>query len=183
VISNRKAASIGAVLLFSAACASTQSTGDFTVSTVNSDANIMALLHESNRAEIEAGQTAQQKATNAAVRSFAQMMVTEHTSLDQQGIALAQQLSITPELPDNNLPALHQQEAAALNAAAAGATFDRLYVSQQVTAHRRTLALIDTSIDRAQRAELKTALSNQVRPRVVAHLNAAVALQSTVGGQ
>ena len=45
-----------------------------------------------------------------------------------------------------------------LQAAAAGTAFDRAYVAQQVAAHRRTLALVDTSIARAQNAALRTML-------------------------
>ena len=155
----------------------------FTLSPINSDANIVALLHASNQAEIQAGQLAQQRATNPAVRSFAQMMVTEHTALDQQGSSIASQHGITAALPDNNLPQAQQGESTALTAAGNGAAFDRAYIAQQVEVHARTLALVDASIARAQQSALKTMLESQVRPKVAQHLQQALTIQSQLGTQ
>jgi len=59
--------------------------------------------------------------------------------------------------------------------------FDRAYVAQQVTAHARTLALVDAAISRAQQAELRTMLESQVRPSVAAHLQQAQQLQQRLG--
>src|SRR4051794_38443175 len=64
---------------------------DITAS-IQTDPHIMAAMHESNLGEIAAGQLALQKASNASVKSFAQMMITDHTTMDQQGNALAAQL-------------------------------------------------------------------------------------------
>ena len=61
--------------------------------------------------------------------------------------------------------------------------FDRAYVTQQVAAHARTLALVDAAIQRAQQAELKTALETQVRPKVAEHLRMAQELQTRMGGR
>jgi putative membrane protein len=155
--------------------------GPFAVSPISSDANIMALLHASNEAEIAAGQLAQHRSTNEAVRNFAQMMVADHSALNQQGTTLATQNSITLLLPDNNLPQLHTTESSALAASEPGSAFDKAYIAQQVAAHTRTLALIDASIGKAQNAALKTMLQNEVRPKVSAHLQRAVALQAQVG--
>jgi putative membrane protein len=151
------------------------------VSPVTSDANIVALTHESNLGEIQAGTVASQRATNTDVRAFAAMMVVDHTTLDTAGMSLAARNGITPALPDSALPRLQAQEMAALQGAAAGTSFDRAYVAQQVTAHQRTLALVDTSIVRAQNAALRTMLQNQVRPAVAAHLQTARNLQTQVG--
>jgi predicted outer membrane protein len=107
------------------------------LSPVASDANIVALAHESNLGEIQAGALAAQRATNAGVRAFAAMMVTDHTTLDTAGASLAARNGIAPALPDGALPRLQAQELAALQGAAAGTAFDRLYVAQQVAAPRR----------------------------------------------
>src|SRR3954468_8677930 len=47
-----------------------------------------------NMAEIQLGQLALSQATNSEVKSFAQMMVTDHTQANQQLLALAQQLGV-----------------------------------------------------------------------------------------
>jgi predicted outer membrane protein len=91
------------------------------VSSLQSDANAMALLHESNLGEIQAGQRAVREAGDSAVRAFATMMITEHTALDTQGMQLGQRLGITPALPDSTLPQLQQRELQALPSGGAGA--------------------------------------------------------------
>ncbi len=176
---------VGAAIALSAtACDGDDPTGvgdDFDVSPITSDANIFALTHESNLGEIQAGQVAQQRASDVEVQAFAQRMITEHTTLDQEGTALAQQLAVTPVLPDSNLPRLQQQELAQLSAVPAGGAFDQQYIAQQITAHQRTLALVDASIERAQAAELRAALQSRVRPHVAAHLETAQDIQGRIG--
>jgi predicted outer membrane protein/methionine-rich copper-binding protein CopC len=145
------------------------------------DANIFALLHESNLGEIMAGTIALQRALNAEVRSFAQMMIAMHNVADTAGQNLALRLGVSPVLPDSTLPRIQQAEMATLAATPAGPLFDRVYISQQIVAHRRTLALIDASIPRAQRAELRAFLQDVVRPAVAAHLEQALQIQSRIG--
>jgi putative membrane protein len=172
-----------------AACSSTSQPGSLTPSgptthagiSVRDDAQIFGALHVSNVGEITAAMTAQQKAANESVKSFASMMVTEHSSLDQQGNALAQQLGVTASQPDSALNVQQRNEADALRAAPAGAQFDRLYISQQIADHQRTLNLVDNSIAAAQRAELKTALQSQVRPAVAQHLARARQIHASLG--
>jgi putative membrane protein len=151
------------------------------VASLQTDAHAMALLHASNMAEIDAGNVAQKQARDSAVRMFAEHMVTEHTALDQQGTALATQLSVTPALPDSQLPQLSAQGMQSLNAAATD--FDRAYVAQQVADHQRTLALVDAAIQKTQNEQLRTALQTQVRPKVAEHLQHAQQLQQRLGGR
>lgn len=149
------------------------------VASLKSDANAVALLHESNVGEIQAGTLAQQSARDSAVRAFAERMVREHTTLDERGTALAQQNGVTPALPDSTLPQMQAAELRTLS----GAEFDRAYVDHQVMAHRRTLALVDAAIARGSNAALKTALQSEVRPAVAEHLEMAVQLQQRLGGR
>jgi putative membrane protein len=153
------------------------------VSSLVTEAHAVALLHEANLAEIEAGTRAQREARDSAVRAFATMMVTDHQALDQKAAALAQQAGVTAALPDSQLPRLQASDMAALPTAGAGAAFDSAYVAQQVAAHGRTLALVDAAIERAQNAELRTMLQTEVRPKVMAHLDAARQLQQRLGGR
>jgi predicted outer membrane protein len=69
----------------------------------------------------------------------------------------------------------------ALNAAGSGSAFDRLYMASQVMDHQRTLAIVDASINAAQRPELRAMLQNQVRPPVAMHLQQAQSLSARVG--
>jgi predicted outer membrane protein len=149
---------------------------------VASDANILGAVSESNRGEIAAGTVALDRAANPEVRSFAQMMIAMHTAADTAARNLAASIGVTPALPDSTLPQLQNQEVAALQATPAGQTFDRVYMAQQIVAHRRTLATVDAAIPRAQRAELRTFLETSVRPVVAAHLQQAIDIQTRQGG-
>ena len=143
------------------------------------DANILALLHESNLGEIQAANVAKERAKNEEVRSFAQRMIDEHSTLDQQGSALAQQLGVTPELPNKALQETQSLEMQTIGPMSGG-IFDRTYMRQQVNAHERTLNIVDASIEKTQNADLRSALQTQVRPRVADHLRMAQELRDRV---
>jgi putative membrane protein len=185
----RRLAAPTALLAALAACSTASQPGSMSASgptthagiSVRDDAQIFGALHVSNVAEITAAMTAQQKGTDSAVKSFASMMMSEHSALDQQGNALAQQIGVTASQPDSALTVQQRNEADALRSAPAGAQFDRLYISQQIADHQRTLNLVDNSIAAAQHAELKTALQSQVRPAVAQHLARARQIQSSLG--
>jgi putative membrane protein len=159
----------------------------FIAASIQSDADIFGVMHESNLGEIAAGELAEEHASDSAVQAFATEMVEDHTILDQQASVLASSLGVTPTLPDSTLPRLQEQEMDALENAAdatgeqAKANFDRTYMDQQVTAHTRTLELTDTSISRAQNGELRAMLQAQVRPVVQRHLEMAEQILSRIG--
>ncbi len=142
-----------------------------------SDANILALLHASNTAEIEVGRLARQRAQGAQVRSFAQRMIDDHSAMDKEGIALAKQLNATPVLPDSSLVEENSKALADLREQS-GNAFDAAYVEQQIGAHERTLELVNNAIGWAQNPELKQMLE-KARSRIEAHLKTARQL----GGQ
>src|SRR5689334_9642641 len=90
------------------------------------DANIMALLDEANKADSSAGATAAKKATSADVKTFAREMMKDHHRLRASGEKLAKELKITPAKPANDqLAAGAQEETSALDSAPKGAEFDR----------------------------------------------------------
>jgi putative membrane protein len=88
--------------------------------------------------EIRSSQMALSKAQNADVRSFAQMMVTDHSQTTQQLMAAASASGMPPLAPE--LMPMQQDMLAQLQQAS-GSGFDRLYVSQQLKAHQMALAL------------------------------------------
>ena len=90
--------------------------------------------------EIESSKLAVEKSQNPQLREFAQMLIRDHEKSTADLKAAAQKavpvIVVTPVLTP-------EQEAnlAALRAASA-ADFDRLYISQQVPAHEKALALV-----------------------------------------
>ena len=145
------------------------------------DAQIAAIVVTANQVDIDAGQLASERATNAEVKKFGQQMVTDHTGVNKQAVELATKLKVTPQ--DNptsqGLKAGGDKNIAHLKTLK-GAAFDKAYVDNEVTYHQAVLDALDkTLIPNANNAELK-ALLVKVRPAFVAHLEHAKHIQSSL---
>jgi putative membrane protein len=162
-----------AVLFLSAAGVSAQGVND---------AQIASIVVTANQVDIDAGRLAQSRSANAEVKKFAQQMVTDHTSVNKQAVALVTKLKVTPEDNDTSraLKAGGEKNVAALKALK-GAALDKAYIDHEVDYHTQVLDAIDkTLIPGANNADLK-ALLVKVRPAFVAHLEHAKHIQSTLG--
>src|SRR6476660_1533032 len=144
------------------------------------DANIVALLDEANKADSAAGAFALGKGHDPGVKSFAKMMMGEHHALRVQGEALAKTLKVTPEAPANDpVQAAGSSEMSALQSAGSGAAFDRADNDQEVTIHKAVIDLANKADGDAQNAELK-ALIEKAKPTLQKHLDRAEALQKSL---
>ena len=146
------------------------------------DPQIAAIVVTANQVDIDAGTLAASKAANADVKAFGAQMVTDHTGVNKQAVALVTKLKVTPE--DNetsqSLKAGGEKNVATLKTLN-GAAFDKAYVDHEVAYHQAVLDAVDkTLIPSAKNAELK-ALLVKVRPAFVAHLQHAKTLQASLG--
>lgn len=125
-----------------------------------SDAQIAHIAYTAGAIDIEAGRQALAKSKSADVRAFAEEMVRDHQVVNDQALALAKKLGVTPE--DNPTSAALTSQAAAQRRALAaldGAAFDRAYVANEVAFHRTVnAALRDQLIPGAHNTELKSLL-------------------------
>ena len=96
----------------------------------------MQAAHQSNLAEIAAGNAAQQQATTQDVKDLGAMFVQMHTELDTQLTQAAQQLGV--QLPA--APSPEQQQQLAAVQANQGQAFDTAWIAQQIGSHSTTLA-------------------------------------------
>jgi putative membrane protein len=145
------------------------------------DANIVALLDEANAADSTAAAYASTKATNPEVKAFAKLMMGEHHMLRAEGQRLAQRLNVTPELPaDDPLKPAAESEMTAIKAAPKGPQFDRLYIEQEIGAHKLVLDVAEKGHDAAQNEELKK-LIEQAKPVIQKHLDRAEEIQKKLG--
>jgi putative membrane protein len=78
------------------------------------------------------------------------------------------------------LKPLAESEMTALKSAAKGAEFDRVYIEQEIAAHKAVLDLADKAGSQAQNEQLK-ALIEQARPVIEKHLEQAEAIQGKLG--
>jgi len=146
-----------------------------------SDANIVALLDEANKADSSAGAAALKKATSPDVKAFARLMQNEHHALRVQGQQLAKKLKVTPEPPANDpLAPAAKAEMDTLQATPKGAQFDRVYITQEVAAHKAVLDVLDKGKASAENAELKD-LIDKAKPVVQKHLDRAEEIEKKLG--
>ena len=165
-------------LLLSAAGASAQSN-----SSIN-DAQIAAIVVTANQVDVDAGKLAVSTSANAEVKKFAQLMVTDHTGVNKQAVALVTRLKVTPEDNDTSksLKEGGDKNIATLKGLK-GAAFDKAYVDHEVAYHQAVLDAVDnTLIPNAKNADLK-ALLVKVRPAFEAHLEHAKHLAASLGGK
>jgi len=115
--------------------------------------------------QIEAGHIAQAKAQSSAVKDFGKQMVTEHTAMSNQmkHIFVATNTKIPTELGARGKRMIND-----LNAATPEA-FDKLYLSQQLSAQSGELTLLSAYAEGGESSDIRPAAANAV-PKVKAHL-------------
>jgi putative membrane protein len=100
--------------------------------------NYVKLAGASDLFEIQSSQMALSKAQRPEVRTYAQMLIQHHTQTTQATMAAAQASGMTPP-PPMLLPMQQRMLDQLRNASTA--SFDRLYMTQQIPAHEMALAL------------------------------------------
>lgn len=146
------------------------------------DPTIVAIFDAANTWDIQLGHLALKKSSNKDVRSFADMMVRDHTAARQLGRDLAHKLNVTPTPPGPDFPLAkdHVATLAKLNSLS-GAAFDKAYIGHEVWYHQAVIdAVTNTLLPATKNAELKD-LEIKVAPNFQAHLVAAKDLQAKLG--
>lgn len=146
------------------------------------DPQIAAIVVTANQVDIDAGKFAETKSHSKDVKQFAQMMVTDHSAVNKQAVALVRKLGVKPE---GSPTSASLQQGGSDNLAKLktlkGQAFDRAYVDHEVAYHEAVIEALDkTLIPNAKNDELK-ALMVKVRPAFDAHLEHAKHLQSLLG--
>jgi putative membrane protein len=150
------------------------------------DRDFLVAAHQSNLAEIAAGNTAQSKGASATVRDLGARMVADHTKLDAALAPVAAQLGVA--LPGT--PNAEQQNQLAQVSAKSGQAFDAAWLAAMIAGHRQTLAAIQTELSNGSSEQVKQ-VAQTAQPVVQDHLNmllaanggAANAANSGTGGQ
>ncbi|MFL5472643.1 MAG: DUF4142 domain-containing protein [Gemmatimonadales bacterium] len=127
-----------------------------------------------NLMEIQLGQLAQNKASNPAVKQFAQRMVSDHNNLQNQltSVASTGGQSFTPTMDSR-----HQNQINRLQGLS-GAEFDSNYMSLMIRAHQRDVNNFQSQSQSANSTQVRTLATNSL-PVLQQHLS----LAQQVGGQ
>lgn len=143
---------------------------------------VSAILSASDSAEINPSKLAQQKAQNPQVKAFAERMLKDHGMLEDSLKALDRRENISPA-PNPISQQLHSQAQSAMTRLQplSGAEFDQAYMQVMVQSHQEALSMIDNQLLPAtQDPQLRMAISQQVRPIVMSHLEAARQVQQSL---
>jgi putative membrane protein len=142
------------------------------------DAEIAAIVVTANQVDVDAGKLAVARSSNDKVKAFAQLMITDHSGVNQAAVELVTRLKVTPR-PSSTSKALQaggDKNLAHLKTLK-GAAFDQAYINHEYAYHQQVIDALDkTLIPGATNAELK-ALLVKVRPAFVAHRDHAKSLQ------
>lgn len=135
-----------------------------------------------NQVDIDAGKLAASRSTSEGVKTFARLMVADHTGVNKSATDLAAKLKVTPQdnATSRSLKSDGDKNIAHLETLE-GAAFDKAYVDHEVAYHQQVIDALDkTLIPGATNRELK-ALLVKARPAFVAHLEHAKRLQAANG--
>lgn len=144
--------------------------GSSTASGLSSeDRDMIEDLAEANLAEIETGRLALSKSQNPRVREFAQKMIDDHSTAQQELQQMAQAKGMT--LPQETDLA-HRTVAGALRLLS-GETFESQYINRVgMDDHQRTVELLQKAQGQAKDTDLK-AMAGRMLPVVQGHLDMA----------
>jgi putative membrane protein len=143
------------------------------------DTSFLKDADQAGRTEIEASGLAQERASNAQIKSFAQQMSTDHAKAGEQLKALAESKGV--KLPGE--PSLRQKAKLKLLGAMKGDRFDRQYADEiGVAAHEDTVKLFRDAAANAKDADVK-AFATKTLPALEHHLGMARDLKQTVTAQ
>jgi putative membrane protein len=128
--------------------------------------------------QVDSGRLAETTATNAAIRSYAHLMVTSHIPVVDALNVILKQKDITPS--NTLLHGAYDAMIFTLNADR-GVAFDRNYVNGQVEYQKGNAALFEQEIQNGSDPELKE-FARQTLPKIIDHLGRAEKLAAAVRG-
>ena len=142
------------------------------------DPEIASVAVTADQIDIDYAKIAKSKSKNADVLKFAANMAKDHQSVNDQAIALAKKLNVTPM--DNPTTQSLLSGAATTKAmlnSKTGADFDKAYIDNEVAYHEAAIGLVEgTLIPDASNAELKSLLEKAL-PIFKQHLEHAKMVQ------
>jgi putative membrane protein len=129
------------------------------------DPQIAHIAYTAGDIDIKNAQQALKKTHNADVRAFADDMVSDHKSVNDQALALCKKLGVTPEDNDTSKSLVKQaDETRATLAKLDGAAFDKAYVENEVAYHHTVnTTLENTLIPSSSNQELKDLLKTGLK--------------------
>jgi putative membrane protein len=124
---------------------------------------------EGNYAEVEMGKLAQQNGQSDAVKSFGQMLMSDHGSANDKAIAAAKDIGVTPPSGPNAKQKKDYDKMAKLN----GAAFDKAFAQHMVADHKKDISEYQKE---AKKKDAAGQYADQSLPVLKKHLETAQSL-------
>jgi putative membrane protein len=159
-------------LVFAAIVAASLAPAAALGATSKADKTFITEAIQGNLAEIQMGQLAQQKGQNDAVKSFGQMLVSDHQANNEKATQLANQLGVAPPTQ----PSPQQKSAYDKLSKLSGAAFDRQFARMMVMDHKQDIAKFQREAKKAN-DPLGQYASNSL-PVLKKHLSTAEKIES-----
>jgi putative membrane protein len=131
------------------------------------DQTFMTKAIQGDMAEVQMGQLAQQKGGSDGVKSFGQMLVTDHQANQQQAEQLANQIGVTPP----TAPSAKQKADYDRLSKLSGAQFDRQFAQMMVKDHRKDISEFQKEARNSK--DQVAQYASQTVPTLEKHLRAA----------
>lgn len=122
---------------------------------------------QGNLAEIQMGQLAQEKAQDAEVKSYGQMLVTDHSASNEQAEKVAKQIGVT--VPTEL--SLSQKAMYDRISKLSGTAFDRAFAAEMIAGHKTNIARFQN--EAKKKNDPAADFANQTLPTLKKHLEAA----------
>jgi putative membrane protein len=146
------------------------------------DANILAKEAGGDSSEVQIATMARDKATSPAVKSYAEMLISDHSKALDEGHKLAKKIDVAPQAPANDTTAqMTTHVLDRLRSIAKGAAFDTAFVNHEVEDHQHDIQEAHEMAAAAQKPEVKDAVQKSL-PVLEKHLKRAQDLQKTTKG-
>ncbi|MEO8719564.1 MAG: DUF4142 domain-containing protein [Ginsengibacter sp.] len=143
------------------------------------DPEIASVAVTADQIDVDYAAIAKEKSKNKAVLEFAATMARDHAKVNEQAVALAKKLGVTPQ--DNPTTQSLLAQAATtkemLNSKT-GADFDKAYIDNEVAYHKAAIEVVEkTLVPDATNPELKSLLESAL-PIFKGHLEHAEKIQA-----
>ena len=129
-------------------------------------ANFVATATASNNFEIQSSKAVEDKAKNAEVKSFARMMISDHTKAGKEIMEVAKKANLTVPPDTTSLDQPHQQMMSSITSAS---DMDKAYVQAQLQAHQEAVALFRAYASGGDNPSLKQ-FASKTLPTLEKHL-------------
>jgi len=146
------------------------------------DANVVEHLRSDDSAEVKLGRLVASKGTNPAVRSYGQMLVTDHTSGAKAVAAVVKKDSLAPiAAASDAADAEHREDFERFNAMPKGKDFDTAFVNHTIEDHTKEISMLQSAQSSMQNENVK-ALIEKTLPVMQKHLDKAKEIQTKLAG-